>query len=164
MWREGKGGKSPGESILTFSLFPLLGFHPLPVFTIKFLQHGINRLTYSLLDAPLIPVQQSLSIKSIKSLAPLLDRVLIQRAKVVEVSPFISHSVILSLAANPSALLYHRKPPPVSSSPPRPIRLPLPRELSSPSVPVRRGGMESLWPLVLRLEIELCCLGLVELR
>ena len=33
------------------------------------------------------PSSQSLSIKSIKSLAPLLDRVLIQRAKVVEVRP-----------------------------------------------------------------------------
>lgn len=35
---------------------------------------------------------QSLSIKSIKSLVPMLDRVLVQRAKVVEVGGYIIHS------------------------------------------------------------------------
>jgi len=44
--------------------------------------------------------QSALSIKSIKSLAPLLDRVLVQRAKVVEVSPrlnILCSSLSLSL-------------------------------------------------------------------
>ncbi|SGY22753.1 BQ5605_C019g08852 [Microbotryum silenes-dioicae] len=51
------------------------------------------------LQPPIRPAMQSLTIKSIKSLAPLLDRVLIQRAKVVEKT---ASGLFLPSAANNS--------------------------------------------------------------
>lgn len=49
--------------------------------------------------------QASLTVKSIKSLAPLLDRVVVQRAKVVEVSPVAVDGLFCALLDNRLPLL-----------------------------------------------------------